>query len=120
MKKRGDEARLVWSSEIGRVCPECVKGVASCTCRKRPAPSAGDGIVRLRRETKGRGGKTVIVITGLPGDEASLQKIAGELKRRCGAGGTCKDGVIEIQGDHLETLMAELSNRGFIVKRAGG
>jgi translation initiation factor 1 len=121
MKIRIDPDRpLVWSSVTGRICPGCGKGHASCICKKvKPAPT-GDGIARVRRETKGRGGKTVTVITGLPlkGDE--LKTLAGELKKRCGTGGTLKDGILEIQGDHCDQLVSELGNRGFKVKRAGG
>jgi translation initiation factor 1 len=77
-------------------------------------------VVRVRRESKGRGGKTVTVIAGVPGNEAALKLLAGELKRRCGTGGTLKEGMIEIQGDHCDLLVTELSGRGFKVKRAGG
>ena len=111
---------LVWSSELGRVCPACGKAAATCTCSKKQVRPAGDGIVRVRRETKGRGGKTVTVITGVAGDDAVLNELAGTLKRICGAGGTTKDGIIEIQGDHGNLLVAELTRRGFTVKRAGG
>lgn len=113
-------SRLVYSSETGRICPACGKPVSACACRKAAARPAGDGVVRVRRETKGRGGKTVTVITGLPGDDDALKKLAGELKKRCGTGGTLKDGTVEIQGDHAELLVAELQKRGFTVKRAGG
>ena len=119
-KSASTDAQLVWSSEIGRVCPECGKGVAACICRKRTITAVGDGIVRIRRETKGRGGKTVTVVSGVPADETALKVLAGELKRRCGTGGTLKDGIIEIQGDHCDLLVAELSRRGFTTKRAGG
>jgi translation initiation factor 1 len=120
--KKGDSANsvLVWSSEKGRICPGCGKAVASCICRKQESRLAGDGIVRVRRETKGRGGKTVTVVSGVPGDEAALKALAGELKRRCGSGGTAKDGIIEIQGDFCDLIVAELAGRGFTVKRAGG
>jgi translation initiation factor 1 len=121
MKKGNDTGtRLVWSSESGRVCPGCGSPAAACRCRELKARPAGDGTVRVRRETKGRGGKTVTVVTGIPlaGDE--LKTLAGELKRRCGTGGTLKDGVIEIQGDHAELLVAELTRRGFQAKRSGG
>jgi translation initiation factor 1 len=114
------ESRLVWSSAVGRVCPECGQGVAACSCRRKAAPDQGDGIVRVRRETKGRGGKTVTVVSGVPGDEAAIRALAGELKRRCGSGGTLKDGVMEIQGDHSDLLVAELSSRGYRAKRSGG
>jgi translation initiation factor 1 len=111
---------LVWSSDLGRVCPGCGKAVSSCSCRKQPARPAGDGIARVRRETKGRGGKTVTVITGLAGSDESLKEIAGSLKRRCGTGGTVKDGAIEIQGDHCDLIVAELTQQGITTKRAGG
>ncbi len=119
-KRRPDDAPLVYSSELGRICPACGKPVAGCVCRKAPSPARGDGIVRVGRECKGRGGKTVTTITGIPLDEAALRTLSGELKRRCGTGGTVKDGVIEIQGDHRDTLMSELAQRGFTVKRGGG
>ena len=76
--------------------------------------------VRVGRETKGRGGKGVTVITGLRLSVAELEAIAGELKRRCGCGGTVKDGQIEIQGDHRDTIVAALRARGFDAKRSGG
>lgn len=121
MKKgSSSDTSLVWSSELGRVCSGCGRAVASCICTKRQARPAGDGIVRVRRESKGRGGKTVTVVTGVPVDDDALKLLAGELKRRCGTGGTVKDGTIEIQGDHCDLLVAELARRGFTVKRAGG
>jgi translation initiation factor 1 len=119
-KNNSSTASLVWSSELGRVCPGCGKAAAVCICSRKQAHPAGDGIVRVRRETKGRGGKTVTVTSGLPGSESALGTLAGELKRRCGCGGTMKDGIIEIQGDHCDLLVAELGKRGFTVKRAGG
>lgn len=114
------ESRLVYSSETGRICPECGQPVARCACTSAGKRPAGDGVVRVRRETKGRGGKTVSVVTGVPLDETGLKNLAGELKKRCGTGGTLKDGVIEIQGDHRELLVAELTRRGYRVKLAGG
>jgi translation initiation factor 1 len=79
-----------------------------------------DGVVRVRREKQGRGGKTVTTIAGVPLGPDALRELAAELKRRCGSGGTAKDGVIEIQGEHVETVMAEIAARGWRVKRAGG
>jgi translation initiation factor 1 len=76
--------------------------------------------VRVRRESKGRGGKTVTVVSGILLDDAALKALAGELKRRCGCGGTVKEGEVEIQGDHRDLLVAELIRRGFRVKLAGG
>ena len=86
-KTASSNAPLVYSSEFGRICPGCGRPVAGCACREKKSCSAGDGIVRVRRESKGRGGKTVMVITGLPLDETALLALAGELKRRCGCGG---------------------------------
>ncbi len=119
-KSDSSDTVLVWSSEKGRICPGCGKAIASCICGKQVTRPAGDGVVRVRRETKGRGGKTVTVVTGAPGDEATLKALAGELKRRCGSGGTVKEGIIEIQGDFCDLIIAELAGRGFTVKRAGG
>jgi translation initiation factor 1 len=72
------------------------------------------------RQTQGRAGKAVTVITGLALDPAALQTLAGELKRRCGSGGTVREGVIEIQGEHRDTVVAELQRRGIAAKRSGG
>lgn len=80
----------------------------------------GRAAVRVGRETKGRAGKGVTVITGLPLAPRELEQLAGELKRRCGSGGTVRDGVIEIQGEHRDTLVYELARRGFQAKRSGG
>jgi len=120
MSGRKDDPVLVYSTERGLVCPECRLPVAKCRCRKDSPPPAGDGVVRVRRETKGRGGKTVTTVHGVPLPGEALRDLASELKRRCGTGGTLKDGVIEIQGDHRETIVAELSRKGFTVKPAGG
>jgi len=115
---------LVYSSEHGRMCPLCGRAVKACVCRKNPRgegrADAGDGVVRVRREVKGRRGKTVTTISGVPGDADALRELAGELKRRCGSGGSAKDGVIEVQGDHRDSLAEELRRRGYTVKLAGG
>lgn len=120
MKPMAPNHRLVYSSAGGRVCPDCAKPLQDCICRKKTAPSGGDGIVRIRRESKGRGGKTVTVIAGLPLGDDGIRLLAGELKKKCGSGGTVKDGCIEIQGDHRDLLLAELASRGYKVKAAGG
>ena len=112
--------RVVYSSGKGRMCPHCGVLVARCVCRANPRAERGDGIVRVRREVKGRRGKTVTTISGVPLPSDELRELAGELKRCCGTGGSAKDGVIEIQGDHRDALIAELSARGYTVKRAGG
>lgn len=109
--------RLVYSSESGRICPDCQKPMDSCACAEHARQKVlGDGDIKLRRETKGRGGKSVIVISGLPLNQDQLKILLGELKRRCGTGGTSKDGLIEIQGEHLDTLRQELQRRGYRVK----
>ncbi len=112
---------LVYSTDSGRICPECSKPVAGCQCRQQVSgkPSA-DGIVRIRRETKGRNGKGVTLIDGLPLDADALNTLAKVLKNKCGSGGTVKDGVIEIQGDHREQVKGHLEQNGYRVKLAGG
>jgi len=117
---RRDDPVMVYSTERGLVCPKCRAPAAKCRCAKEEPATAGDGIVRVRRETKGRGGKTVTAVSGVPLGGEALRNLASDLKRRCGTGGTVKDGVIEIQGDHRETIVAELSRGGFTVKLAGG
>jgi translation initiation factor 1 len=102
------------------MCAACGKPVADCVCRRKKAALEGDGIVRVGRETKGRKGKGVTVITGAPLDETGLKELGKQLKARCGAGGTVKDGVIEIQGDHRDVLIEELRKRGWTVKCTGG
>ena len=92
----------------------------SCACRKSPRAPQGDGIVRVRREIKGRGGKTVTTISGIPLPGDALKQLAGELKRACGSGGSAKSDVIEIQGDHRKTLVEQLESRGYTVVLAGG
>jgi translation initiation factor 1 len=110
---------LVYSTDSGRHCPECAKPVAECVCAQA-LPAAGDGMVRVRRETKGRGGKTVTSISGLPLTAEPLRALASELKKRCGCGGGIKDGVIEIQGEHVQLLLDELLKRGYKARKSGG
>ncbi len=111
---------LVYSSEFGRMCPACNNPVGKCTCRKQPATPKSDGIVRLKRETKGRKGQGVTLITGLPLTDEELKKLAKAFKQQCGCGGSLKDGVIEIQGDQRDKLEITLVQLGYKVKRAGG
>ncbi|MCK4509482.1 MAG: translation initiation factor Sui1 [Desulfuromonadales bacterium] len=118
---RTSNSSLVYSSESGRICPKCRKPVGGCLCRKQAtAAPAGDGIVRVGRETKGRKGKGVTLINGVPLPPDELKKLAKELKQKCGTGGTLKDGVIEIQGDHRDVLIDLLKAKGWTVKRSGG
>jgi translation initiation factor 1 len=118
--------RLVYSTGPGRLCPECARPLADCRCRRsKPAQPLvatprGDSVVRVGRETQGRKGKGVTVVKGLPLAGAALDELATRLKKRCGSGGTVHEGVIEIQGDHRDTLVAELGKLGYAVKRAGG
>jgi translation initiation factor 1 len=116
---RRDDSRLVYSSQHGRVCPGCGRPQSRCACRERQPTNRGDGIVRVRRERKGRRGKTVTTVSGVPLPADELARLAAELKRRCGTGGSAKDGVIEIQGDHGDALIEALRSRGYTVKRAG-
>ncbi|QHE85709.1 translation initiation factor Sui1 [Hydrogenophaga sp. BPS33] len=121
MKNKLSLGGLVYSTETGRMCPDCRQPVAQCVCKQlaRAAP-AGDGTVRVSRETKGRGGKAVTLVKGVPLDADALAALGKQLKATCGTGGTVKDGVIEIQGDHVEKVMAALKAKGHSVKRAGG
>ena len=119
-----DNTRLVYSTETGKICTSCQKPVSECTCKKKKSRSQTnikiDGIIRVQREVKGRKGKTVTTVSGFQINADELKNLATQLKRRCGTGGSVKDGVIIIQGDHRETLITELKNRGFKAKIAGG
>ncbi|ALL38397.1 stress response translation initiation inhibitor YciH [Serratia marcescens] len=105
-----DNSRLVYSTDTGRIRQEEVK----------PQRAKGDGIVRIQRQTSGRKGKGVCLITGVDLDDAALDKLAAELKKKCGCGGSVKEGVIEIQGDKRELLKQLLEAKGMKVKLAGG
>ena len=115
-------SRLVYSTDKGRICPSCSKAVSNCDCKKekRTHRPKSDGIIRIRREIKGRKGKTATVIYGFDTDTAELKRIGTRLKRLCGTGGSVKNGEIIIQGDHRETIKFELMQKGFKVKLAGG
>lgn len=105
-----DNSRLVYSTDTGRIKPEEVK----------PQRAKGDGVVRIQRQTSGRKGKGVCLITGVDLDDVALDKLAAELKKKCGCGGSVKDGVIEIQGDKRDLLKQLLEAKGMKVKLAGG
>jgi translation initiation factor 1 len=113
-------SQLVYSTDGGQLCLRCSKPVAACICKSQKPVAKGDGVVRVARETKGRGGKSVSVIHGLALAPAELEKLCTQLKKRCGTGGTTKDGTIEIQGEHRDALAAELGKLGYTVKKAGG
>jgi translation initiation factor 1 len=121
MKNKGASGGLVYSTEVGRICPACRQALAQCTCKQsQKLVSSGDGIARISRETKGRGGKAVTVIKGLPLNADELAALGKQLRAACGSGGTVKDGVIEVQGDHADRLVEMLTSKGFRTKRAGG
>jgi len=121
-------SRLVYSTETGRICGKCGKPAADCICKKKkPATNnksqsgyPDDGIVRIRREVKGRKGKTATVIIGMPLDDNDLKQFAKKLKKRCGTGGSIKDSAIIIQGDHRQTILDEIKKQGYNAKIAGG
>ena len=116
-----DLGGLVYSTDAGRMCPDCRQPKAQCACKAAAAAvPAGDGTVRVSRQTKGRGGKAVTVVKGVPLAEQALVLLGKTLKTACGSGGTVKDGVIEVQGDHVERVMETLKAQGYSVKRAGG
>ncbi|KQX38373.1 translation initiation factor SUI1 [Variovorax sp. Root434] len=124
MKQQRNQAgsALVYSTEAGgRMCPGCGEPMARCRCKELKARlPATDGIVRVSHETKGRKGKGVTVVKGVALDAEGLAALGKQLKTACGSGGTVKDGVIEIQGDHRELVVAALVKQGHTVKRAGG
>lgn len=111
--------RLVYSTETGRVCPECEHPSDECICSQESSPE-GDGIVRISLDTKGRKGKGVTVINGILLKTNELKGLAKELKKKCGVGGAVKDGNIEIQGDHRDLLIKLLTDKDYKVKRSGG
>ncbi len=110
--------RTVYSTDLGQLCPDCRQTVKSCQCQS--VQPDGDGIVRLQRQTKGRNGKPITLITGVPLSAQELKKLAGELKRKCGVGGSVEGTNILIQGDKRVLLKELLEQRDFAVKLAGG
>ncbi len=121
MKPRARVSRLVYSTDGGRAPEEAGQRPARAGAPGRSGPPVpDDGVVRIFRERGGRGGKTVTVVRGLPDRGHALEMRSAELRRLCGAGGTVRDGVIEIQGDHRERIAARLRETGLRVKLAGG
>jgi translation initiation factor 1 len=114
--KSSSTGGLVYSTDGGRMCPGCRLALAQCACKARTAP-AGDGVVRVSLQTKGRGGKSVTIVKGLALDAIALALLGKQLRTACGCGGTTKDGVIEVQGDHCALVIATLAKHGHVAKR---
>jgi translation initiation factor 1 len=119
--KSSSNGGLVYSTDGGRMCPDCRQPSSACTCKAnaKAAPTGG-GVVRVSRQAKGRGGKTVTLVKGLALDPIALAMLGKQLRTACGSGGTVKDGVIEVQGDHCDLVVAALKKLGHEAKRAGG
>ena len=118
-KGGGEGGAYVYSTQFGELCPTCERPLTDCSCRAAGAPRV-DGVVRFGRETKGRKGKGVTTVSGIPLAGAELTKLAKELKRACGSGGALKDGLLEIQGEHRDRIVKALEAKGWTVKRSGG
>ena len=116
--------QLIYSTDTGKICSLCQKPVSECICKKKKSRSQTnikyDGIIRIQREVKGRKGKIVTTVSGFQINADELKNLVTQIKRRCGTGGSVKDGLLIIQGDHRDTLLSELKNRGFKAKIAGG
>ena len=119
-------SRTVWTSEHGQVAKSSSQGGKKGKKQKQKSANlsgAGfpkDGVTRVRRETGGKGGKTVTAIYGLPGSDADRKDLLKQLKQTCGCGGAVKPGHVEIQGDHRDKIVAYLQEQGLTVKVAGG
>ena len=118
--KTPSSGALVYSTDSGRICPDCRQAVADCRCKAQRAQALGDGNVRVSLQTKGRAGKGVTLVKGLPLDAAALAALGKQLRSACGSGGTAKDGTLELQGDHVARVMELLKAQGYAVKRSGG
>ncbi len=116
MADRG--GRVVYSTGVGRVCPGCGWPAKDCTCSTRSAraPVPARIVAKLRMEKKGRSGKTVTVVDGLPRNDAFLKDLCQELKRACGTGGTVVEGAVELQGDLRDRVRDVLQKKAFVVK----
>jgi len=120
MKKNSGQGGLVYSTETGRTCPACRQAIDACTCNDKGNALPSDTVVKVMRERKGRAGKTVTVVQDIPLDALSIAKLCQTLKNGCGTGGTTRGQGIEIQGDHMDKVVAQLEKAGFRVKRVGG
>ena len=119
-KRAAADGGLVYSSEHGKMCPACGQPVADCACQQSRPTAAPDGVVRVGRETRGREGKGVTLVTGVALPAGELAALCTQLKKQCGCGGTVREGVIEIQGEHRDLVAQELARQGWTVKRSGG
>jgi len=120
MSIHNQNSKIVYSTDHGNMCPTCSKQIKKCTCRNINKTKKTDGIIRVGRSTKGRKGKGVTIITGLPIPANDLKNLTKKLKQRIGAGGTVKNGMIEIQGDHRSIVVEELKKIGYTAKLSGG
>ena len=120
MAPRPPARGLVYSTELGRTCPTCRRSLHECVCKDNSTRILGDGQVRVGRSTNGRAGKCVTLVSGLPLTLDQLADLAAKLKKRCGSGGTVKDGTIEIQGDHRDAVLGQLLALGYKAKKTGG
>jgi translation initiation factor 1 len=112
-----DNGRLVYSSAAGRICRGCGQPERGCRCGEaKAAPVPNRPVAKLRMEKKGRGGKTVTVVFGLPQNDAFLKDLGTALKRACGTGGAITDDGIELQGDLRDRVREFLVAKGFQVK----
>ncbi len=110
---------LVYSTDSGRMCPACRQPLLNCVCNQVKPTGTVNDVVRVSCETKGRGGKSVTLVKGLALDANALAQTGKLLRAACGSGGTVKDGVIEVQGEHVDRVMEALLKQGYLVKRAG-
>jgi translation initiation factor 1 len=120
MKAEKGKSNLVYSTDGGIMCPSCRQPLGRCLCQQASTRIASDCTVRVSLESKGRGGKSVTLIKGLPLNAVELVALGKTLKSACGSGGTSKNGMIEVQGDHRDRVMSLLIEQGWTVKRAGG
>ena len=114
-----DKGRLVYSTGLGSICPGCGWPEKDCKCSSQRAPSEAIPnriVAKLRMEKKGRSGKTVTLVYGLPDNAAFLKDLCSELKRACGTGGAVAEGAVELQGDLRDRVRDYLAKKGFLVK----